>query len=231
MIELLRRGRLERDDLHALRVDTRHDVLDHRVLARRVHRLEDDEQRVPVARPQQLLRFGELRAPTRDRVLRPLLQLVRSEIGQFRAAGPPRVPAGEACRLAGSHDELVEKALPEVHSLPFYRIDVVRGLARLAAVRQNPRRTPMTEADERRLRRAVELVDVSATPAVARMDAADPLAPMPPAGQAHLAQYNEIAVAGSLWPLVHVLGSNVPAAGFAPEGRLRLAASRSRRSQ
>ena len=58
-------------------------------------------------------------------------------------------------------------------------------------------------------------VDVSATPAVARMDAANPLTPMPLPGQAHLAQYNEIAVAGSLWSLVHVLGSNVPAAGFA----------------
>ena len=58
-------------------------------------------------------------------------------------------------------------------------------------------------------------VDLSAKPAVARLNATDQLAAMPPAGQEHLAQYNETAVAGSLWSLVHVLGSNVPAAGFA----------------
>ena len=41
-----------------------------RVLAGRVHRLEDDEQRVAVARPEQLLRVGELARCPREAVFR-----------------------------------------------------------------------------------------------------------------------------------------------------------------
>jgi hypothetical protein len=94
--ELLGRWPLERDDLHTLRVHARHDVLDHGVLAGRVHRLEDDEQRVSVTRPQQLLCLRELRDPSSDRVLRPLRQLVRRKVRELVAAGPPRIPCREA---------------------------------------------------------------------------------------------------------------------------------------
>jgi len=38
-------GLLERKDIDPLRIDARHDVLDRAILARRVHRLEDEQQR------------------------------------------------------------------------------------------------------------------------------------------------------------------------------------------
>ena len=44
VVEFLARGRLEAPDFAALRVHTGHDVLDRRVLAGRVHRLEHDEE-------------------------------------------------------------------------------------------------------------------------------------------------------------------------------------------
>ncbi len=43
--EVLGRGLLEREDLTALRIDARHDVLDGAVLAGRVHGLENEQQR------------------------------------------------------------------------------------------------------------------------------------------------------------------------------------------
>jgi hypothetical protein len=98
--ELLRGRLLERDDLHALRVDVVHDVLDHGVLAGSVHRLQDDEQRVAVARPQQLLRLGELGAPLPPRVDRALLALVVGQVGELRAA--PSSP-GRARRAPPPH--------------------------------------------------------------------------------------------------------------------------------
>ena len=57
MIELLAGGLLERHDVHALGIDPGHNVLDRGVLAGRVHRLEDDQQGVDIARPQELLRI------------------------------------------------------------------------------------------------------------------------------------------------------------------------------
>jgi hypothetical protein len=52
VVELLARGLPEPDDVHALWVHARHHVLDRRVLAGGVHCLQDDEERVAVARPQ-----------------------------------------------------------------------------------------------------------------------------------------------------------------------------------
>ena len=48
-------GMLEADDLAALRIDAGHDVLDGAVLPRRVHRLEDHQDGVPVGGIKQLL--------------------------------------------------------------------------------------------------------------------------------------------------------------------------------
>src|SRR5579872_5918870 len=45
MVEILRRRLLEREDLAALRIYSRHDVFDRSILAGRVHRLENEEQR------------------------------------------------------------------------------------------------------------------------------------------------------------------------------------------
>ena len=60
MIELGRAWMLEAEDLTALRVDAGHDVLDHAVLARGVHRLKNQQQRVAVVRVEQVLAVGEL---------------------------------------------------------------------------------------------------------------------------------------------------------------------------
>ncbi len=46
-------------DLDALRVHARHDVLDRAILARGVHRLEDDHHGVFRAGPEDALRFAE----------------------------------------------------------------------------------------------------------------------------------------------------------------------------
>ena len=112
VVELLGRGLLERDHLHALRIDARHHVLDRRILAGGVHRLQDDEQRVPVTGPQQLLGDGELRDAALERILRPLLELVLCDVREVRAAGPAGVSRRKAGRLAGLDDELLEKSIP-----------------------------------------------------------------------------------------------------------------------
>ena len=55
VVEVFRRGVLERDDLAALRIDARHDVLDRAVLARSVHSLENEQQRPAILRVEHLL--------------------------------------------------------------------------------------------------------------------------------------------------------------------------------
>ena len=60
VIEFFRRGRFETEDLRALRVHARHDVLDDAILARRVHRLQNDEQGIVVLGVQPVLLLGQL---------------------------------------------------------------------------------------------------------------------------------------------------------------------------
>jgi hypothetical protein len=57
-------------------------------------------------------------------------------------------------------------------------------------------------------------MDVSAKPAIARVDGIPSLTPMPLAAEKHLAQYNETAVAGSVWGVTGVLGSGDRVAGL-----------------
>jgi hypothetical protein len=114
VVELLGRGRLERDDLDPLWVDTGHHVLDRRVLAGCVHRLQDDEQRVAVARPQKLLGVRELGRPLLAPPLRVRLELVPAPSPGVVATCPPRVPGGEARGPSGADDELVEQSTPDV---------------------------------------------------------------------------------------------------------------------
>ena len=59
VIAFLGRGRLEAEDLAALRVDAGHHVPDRAVLAGGVHRLEDQQQRVGVLRVELVLVLGE----------------------------------------------------------------------------------------------------------------------------------------------------------------------------
>ena len=68
-----RRRLLERGHLAALRIDARHDVLDRAVLAGRIHRLEDEQQRPAVLRVQHVLLLGEpLHAARRSSAASPL---------------------------------------------------------------------------------------------------------------------------------------------------------------
>ena len=55
VLQLLRAWMFETEDLAALRVDARHHMLDGAVFSGGVHRLEDQQDRVAVARVQQLL--------------------------------------------------------------------------------------------------------------------------------------------------------------------------------
>jgi hypothetical protein len=55
MIEVLPRRLLERVYLAALRINARHDVLDHAILAGRVHRLKDKQQRPAILGIQHVL--------------------------------------------------------------------------------------------------------------------------------------------------------------------------------
>ncbi len=50
---------LEAEHLAALRIDPRHDVPDRAILARRVHRLEDQQDRVAVRRIKKLLLLAQ----------------------------------------------------------------------------------------------------------------------------------------------------------------------------
>ena len=112
VVELLGRRLPERDDLNALRIDSRHHVLDRRVLAGSVHRLQDDEQRLPVTRPKQLLRGRELGDAALERLLRPFLELVLGQVGEVRAAGPRGVSLRQSRWLSRLDDEVLEEALP-----------------------------------------------------------------------------------------------------------------------
>ena len=60
MIEFFGRGRFEGKHLAALRVDSRHDVLDHAVFSSSVHGLKDQQERPAILRVQFVLQFGEL---------------------------------------------------------------------------------------------------------------------------------------------------------------------------
>ena len=58
MIQLLRRRLLEAVDLHPLRVETAHHMLDRPVLPRRIHGLEHQQQGLPVLGVKFILQHG-----------------------------------------------------------------------------------------------------------------------------------------------------------------------------
>ena len=73
VVEVLRRGLLEREHLAALRIHARHHVLDRAVLAGGVHRLEDEQQRPAVLGVEHLLLLREpLAAACRSSAASPL---------------------------------------------------------------------------------------------------------------------------------------------------------------
>ncbi len=63
MIEFFGRRGFETEDLRALRIYPRHDMLDDAVLACRIHRLQDDEQGLGILGVQHVLILGEVLNP------------------------------------------------------------------------------------------------------------------------------------------------------------------------
>ena len=106
VVDLVRRRNLERVHLAALRVDAGHDVLDGAVLARRVHRLEDDEERPTVVGVEARLQVSEQFHAARQELARLLLL-------EVQPAGVAGVVVGEA-KVAAGHSERLH-VLAELH--------------------------------------------------------------------------------------------------------------------
>ena len=114
MVEFFRRRSAERDDLDALRVDARHDVLDRGILAGRVHRLEHDQKRVSVTRPQQLLGVGKGLLALCERVARPRTEFLPGQIREVRAACPRGIASRNAGCGARLDHEVLQQPLADV---------------------------------------------------------------------------------------------------------------------
>ena len=69
MLQLGGAGMLEAEDLAALRIDARHHMPDRAVLARRIHRLKDQQHRVAVGCVMKLLQRAQLRDVLRQDLL------------------------------------------------------------------------------------------------------------------------------------------------------------------
>jgi len=101
VIQLLVRGHLERVDLAALRIDARHHVIDGAVLARGVHRLDDDQHRPAILGVEHLLELGEPLDVLGEMRARGVLALRLERSGVARIdVGQAEAPAvGHAVRL------------------------------------------------------------------------------------------------------------------------------------
>ncbi len=105
MLQLLAGRMLEGENLAALRIDAAHDVLDGAVLAGRVHRLKDEQDRMGVRRVEFILSRGQ-----GVNVLRQLLlgELLAFRLGDLLVAGPRRIVVLETELLAGRNAHGVE---------------------------------------------------------------------------------------------------------------------------
>ena len=101
MVELLRRGLLERGHLAPLRIDARHDVLDRAVFAGRVHRLEDQQQGPAVLGVEHVLLFRQPRGAA-------LEELRSLALVQLQAAGVTRIEVVQPEALAFGNAERVD---------------------------------------------------------------------------------------------------------------------------
>ena len=101
VVELLRRGLLERGHLAPLRIDAGHDVFDRAVFASRVHRLEHKQQGPAVLGVKDVLLFRQPRNAA--------LEEVRGvALVQLQAAGVPRIEVLEAEAFAFGDTERVD---------------------------------------------------------------------------------------------------------------------------
>ena len=101
VVELLRRGLLERGHLAPLRIDAGHDVLDRAVFASRVHRLEDQQQGPAVLGVKHVLLFRQPRNAA-------LEEFRGVALVQLQAAGVPRIEVLEAEAFAFGDTERVD---------------------------------------------------------------------------------------------------------------------------
>jgi hypothetical protein len=102
VVEILRRGLLEREDLAALWIYARHDVLDCAVFARRVHSLEDEQQRPAILGVENVLL---LREPFGS-ALKKLARLAFIQLEAARVAGghsPMSLPNSLGGKAASRH--------------------------------------------------------------------------------------------------------------------------------
>ena len=108
VVQFLGRRLLEAEDLAALRIDAAHDVLDRPVLAGRVHRLQDDQHRVPVVRVEEVLGLGQVGQVLREHFLGPLLDRVLAEVLELdrSASSPGCSPSADL--PVGRHAEQVD---------------------------------------------------------------------------------------------------------------------------
>ena len=126
VVQVLGRRLLEAEDLAALGVDPGHDVLDRPVLAGRVHRLEDDQHRVPVVGVEQVLGLGQVREVLVEDLPGPLLQGVLAEFLHLLGLRPAGVVVLQPDRLAGGHAEQVDDVLAN-HGRPPRMTSPARG--------------------------------------------------------------------------------------------------------
>ena len=117
-------GRLEAAHEDALRIDARHDVLDRAVLAGRVERLKQNDQRVFLRRPEHVLRGGQAGDVFEQRLVGFLLV--------FETVGEIRVVVLEPDLLSGRDEErgVVEMMM------------VGHGLTRLSSLSRRLEKTP-----------------------------------------------------------------------------------------
>ena len=119
VLELVRRGALEGDDLTTLRIDPGHDVLDRPVLSRSVHALDDEQQGVRIAGPQPLLGVFSSSTKELSSSLAISLVTVRNRSMTLRRFGRTTIQTG---RVAWADRELLDNRLVELHPGPSRRL-------------------------------------------------------------------------------------------------------------
>ncbi len=110
VVEILRRGLLERKHLATLRIDARHDVLDGAVLAGRIHRLKHQQQRPAVLGVEHVLLLGEPLGAALEQIRRVVLV-------EIEAAGVGGIEILQAKALALGNAERVDVVLDALEDL------------------------------------------------------------------------------------------------------------------
>ena len=101
VVEIFACRPFEGKHLAALRIHARHDVLDGSILARRIHRLEDQKHRLAILRVKHVLQFRERLDTVLQRLFR--ARFVRGlqfgGVARIKILEPKFLPVGDAIRL------------------------------------------------------------------------------------------------------------------------------------